>query len=138
MTREEAIIYTIMTNEEVYCDSDGVYCDPFRWNSFGFMWSATGASMSPAAIPDGNYEAYSKRKPKREFPFKPFDKVLVRDGDFVWHCAFYSHINPNESSWVFVCTGESMWDQIASYSGNEDKVGTTDDISDKWTAEDIK
>lgn len=54
-----------------------------------------------------------------EHEFKPFDKVLVRDGfDKEWKCNFFSHKSGNK----FVCGGFT-WTQCVSFEGNEHFVG---------------
>ena len=59
--------------------------------------------------------------PDNEPQFKPFDKVLVRDGDGeLWKCAFFSHM-VNDRFIASVCN----WKQCIPYEGNEDLVGTT-------------
>lgn len=52
--------------------------------------------------------------------FKPFDKVLVRDGDNeLWQCNMFSH---KEGIYVCFC---SYWQQCIPYEGNEHLLGTT-------------
>ena len=59
----------------------------------------------------------------KEYKFKPFDKVLVRDtGQFdVWKAGLFSHCNDNGYS----CNG-AYWAECIPYEGNEHLVGTTD------------
>lgn len=55
--------------------------------------------------------------------FKPFDKVLVRDGDDIeWRCDFFSHLGDKEG--VFICL-TTWWKQCIPYEGNEHLLGTT-------------
>lgn len=57
---------------------------------------------------------------KTKHQFKPFDKVLVRDGDNeLWQCNMFSHI---EGIYVCFC---SYWQQCIPYEGNEHLLGTT-------------
>ena len=57
--------------------------------------------------------------------FKPFDKVLVRDGDdFTWKCGIFSHIENMKEHRFVVNSG--YWQQCIPYEGNEHLVGTTD------------
>lgn len=61
---------------------------------------------------------------KPEHQFKPFDKVLVRDGDNEsWFADFYSH-NDHEESFMFICVGSS-YNQCIPFEGNEHLLGTT-------------
>lgn len=54
--------------------------------------------------------------------FKPFDKVLVRDGDSgIWECNLFSHIGEEG---LYYCVS-SMWSQCIPYDGNEHLLGTT-------------
>lgn len=56
-------------------------------------------------------------------PFKPFDKVLVRDGDEKeWRINFFSHYD--ESRETYICVG-SFYEQCIPYEGNEHLFGTT-------------
>lgn len=55
--------------------------------------------------------------------FKPFDKVLVRDGDHnKWECDLFSHLGDKDGT--FVCISD-WWYQCIPYEGNEDLLGTT-------------
>lgn len=54
--------------------------------------------------------------------FKPFDKVLVRDGDDdKWVCDIFSHIDEND---CYYCVG-TRWHQCIPYEGNKHLLGTT-------------
>jgi len=58
--------------------------------------------------------------------FKPFDKVLVRDGDnFTWKCGIFSHIEELLEDHIFV-VNSGYWHQCIPYEGNEHLIGTTD------------
>lgn len=59
-----------------------------------------------------------KQKPE----LKPFDKVLVRDGDDdEWVCDFFSHIEERD---LYYCVG-TWFKQCIPYEGNEHLLGTT-------------
>jgi hypothetical protein len=78
-----------------------------------------------------------KGEGEREFDFKPFDRVLVRDTDKQnWTCALFSHYNKNYT-YQFIGVGNA-YKQIAHFEGNEKYLGTTDDIPGKWTAEEME
>jgi len=65
---------------------------------------------------------------KREFDLKPFDKVLVRRAvSMVWRGDFFGSV----SSYHFKCVGMG-WEYIAKYEGNEEYLGTDEDIPDSW------
>lgn len=60
---------------------------------------------------------------ENKYQFKPFDKVLVRDGDDIeWRCDFFSHLGDKEG--VFICL-TTWWKQCIPYEGNEHLLGTT-------------
>lgn len=61
---------------------------------------------------------------KKEYEFKPFNKVLVRDfNDQYWRCSIFSHINSDVTR-EFCCVSGS-WKQCIPYKGNEHLLGTT-------------
>lgn len=64
--------------------------------------------------------------------FKPFDKVLVRDGDACeWTCNFFSHKKDN----VYVCMDDS-YNYCIPYEDNEHLLGTTNEPTpERWRAE---
>lgn len=62
---------------------------------------------------------------KPECPFKPFDKVLVRNyDDMVWHANFFTHYKDN-NGYHYVCIDNS-YIYCIPYEGNEHLLGTTD------------
>lgn len=53
---------------------------------------------------------------------KPFDKVLVRDGDqYEWQCIFFSGMDKYN---FYLCVS-ARWEQCIPYEGNEHLLGTT-------------
>jgi len=63
---------------------------------------------------------------KDEQTFKPFDKVLVRDGrGETWRAELFSHTIENDYS--FVCTS-GKWMHCIPYEGNEHLLGTTEGV----------
>ena len=57
--------------------------------------------------------------------FKPFDKVLVRDGNREkWQCALFSNYD-KEQPYSFITTGDN-YKQCIPFEGNEHLLGTTD------------
>ena len=59
----------------------------------------------------------------KEPEFKPFDRVLTRDGDYdTWACDLFSH---KDDEHPYVCVG-AYWEQCIPYEGNEHLIGTTD------------
>ena len=67
-------------------------------------------------------EKIKSAKPAHDF--KPFDKVLVRDGnDATWKVDLFSHFK-EVHAYKYQCIG-NRWDVCIPYEGNEHLVGTT-------------
>lgn len=61
---------------------------------------------------------------EKEYEFKPFDKVLVRDmEDNVWRAAIFSHIDKTRSGFPYV-TINAHYKYCIPYEGNESLLGT--------------
>lgn len=59
-------------------------------------------------------------------PFKPFDKVLVRDEEEnVWYANYFSHYKENEEEYPYACI-DSSYRYCIPYENNEHLLGTTD------------
>lgn len=66
---------------------------------------------------------------KPECPFKPFDKVLVRDNnEQEWKINFFSHYN-KDFCYKYYCL-KSCYNQCIPYEGNEHLLGTTDSYTE--------
>ena len=64
-------------------------------------------------------------QPKKEYVFKPFDKVLVRDfEDDKWEINFFEKINDNGEAFPFSCLSEN-WTFCIPYEGNEELLDTS-------------
>lgn len=64
----------------------------------------------------------------KEYQFKPFDKVLVRDNyEDEWRASFFSHIREGLSRYV---TTGLVWKFCIPYEGNEHLLGTTNNVED--------
>ena len=62
---------------------------------------------------------------------KPFDKVLVRDGnDEVWVNAFFGFCDPVTYKQCIFVTGNGNWCQCIPYEGNEHLLGTTNNCDE--------
>lgn len=62
----------------------------------------------------------------KEYEFKPFDRVLVRDYDCAnWKTDFFSHIVNGEDEYIFK-TISACWIQCVPFEGNEHLIGTSD------------
>ena len=56
--------------------------------------------------------------------FKPFDKVLVRDGENdIWTCALYSHYD-EDADYQYQMINGVRFNQCIPFEGNEHLVGT--------------
>lgn len=63
---------------------------------------------------------------KPECPFKPFDKVLVRDdGTQDWCANYFSHYRAYDKDYPYACI-DSYYRYCIPYEGNEHLLGTTD------------
>lgn len=76
------------------------------------------------AIDKAGYTWDGETLKKKEYQFKPFDKVLVRDNETQkWRCAFYSHFEPR-SAYCHVTTN-CAYATCIPFEGNEHLVNTT-------------
>lgn len=63
---------------------------------------------------------------KPECPFKPFDKVLVRDAEGLeWYADYFSHYREYDQGYPYACMGV-YYRYCIPYEGNEHLLGTTD------------
>ncbi|MBO5369017.1 hypothetical protein J6A32_10410 [Methanocorpusculum sp.] len=63
---------------------------------------------------------------KESAPFKPFDKVLIRDNDNqYWKADLFSNIRTGNNEFPYCCVGNS-WKQCIPYEGNEQLLGKID------------
>lgn len=77
------------------------------------------------AINEAGYTWDGETLKKKEYQFKPFEKVLVRDNETQkWRCAFYSHFEPR-SAYCHVTTN-CAYATCIPFEGNEHLVNTTD------------
>lgn len=61
----------------------------------------------------------------KEYDFKPFDKVLVRNANScIWQGTFISHITKNDTDGWRIYTMTGTWYQCIPFEGNEHLVGT--------------
>lgn len=68
-----------------------------------------------------NFETLEIEKPKSEYKFKPFDKVLVRDSkDGVWKVSLFGF----KTDFSYTCLNGICWSFCIPYEGNEHLLGT--------------
>ena len=67
---------------------------------------------------------------KKEYNFKPFDKVVVRDRglyDTKWVLSFFSHYDNNNKEYPYVCINRCTYNYCLPYNEETAKLlGTTD------------
>ena len=65
---------------------------------------------------------------KKEYQFKPFERVLVRDSkDSLWHIDLYEGASRDDDEYNYRCMAAD-WVYCIPYEGNEQLLGTTKDI----------
>lgn len=147
MKKEEAI--KKLSNTKVYVDgkSEEVQKKLFE---LGFMWASgsrvvdyiskpfifISANMLMTTSSDMLYFKHEKSIEckandilsitiDKEYEFKPFDRVLVRDYDSSdWNADFFSHIRQDEDFFKFKTIGSS-WVYCIPFEGNEHLIGTS-------------
>lgn len=73
-----------------------------------------------------NPETLQVEPVKPKCPFKPFDKVLVRDDEErEWYANYFSHYRGNDKDFPYACIG-NFYRHCISYEGNAHLLGTTD------------
>jgi hypothetical protein len=77
------------------------------------------------AMDKAGYEWDGETLKKKEYQFKPFEKVLVRDGEYMkWRCALYSHFEPRGI--YHHVTISCAYIMCIPFKGNEHLIGTAD------------
>lgn len=75
-----------------------------------------------------DWEAFSKRI---KFPFKVFDKVIVRKNRQHWHIDFYERFDHvNDPNYPYICM-TNVWNECIPYNEkNAELIGTRNDYED--------
>ena len=74
---------------------------------------------------DETKEVETIEQPKKEYIFKPFDKVLVRDfEDDKWEIDLFEKINDDDEEFTFNCLFAN-WTFCIPYEGNEELFDTS-------------
>lgn len=98
--------------------SDGKYFGGYSDAECMLFPSRDQRDWSKFIVPDQLNDQETKHQ------FKPFDKVLVRDGDTeAWKCNLFGYINKNGD---YMCVN-GPWNQCIPYKGNEHLLGTTNE-----------
>lgn len=67
---------------------------------------------------------------KKEYQFKPFERVLVRDSkDSLWHIDLYEGMLGDDNEYNYSCMAAD-WVYCIPYEGNEHLLGTTKDMEE--------
>lgn len=73
-------------------------------------------------FPSKEQRDWSKFVVPNKHQFKPFDKVLVRNGDSdIWDCNIFNRIDEDGEYYCIDC---ECWEQCIPYEGNEHLLGT--------------
>lgn len=108
-----------------------IRCRKIDGNAVGFTEDGkmNTTDAEPTLFPSKDQRDWSKfgvseqdtnTRPKPQF--KPFEKVLVRDGDqYEWQCNFFSGMDKEN---FYLCVS-ARWEQCIPYEGNEHLLGTT-------------
>ena len=76
-------------------------------------------------FPSKDQRDWSKFGVPNKHQFKPFDKVLVRNGDSdIWDCNIFNRIDEDGEYYCIDC---ECWEQCIPYEGNEHLLGTTNE-----------
>lgn len=113
------------------------YCDSQEWIRLATeeekqkLIDALKASSNPKAK-DVLKEVFGIEN-KPTCPFKPFDRVLVRDSNIdIWRAEIFSHYLQEDQPFPtsYLCVG-GLWAQCIPYEGNESLLGTSDKTKGK-------
>lgn len=135
MTREESRAFIVKGEKDgkisVYCGIDAYDC--LRISDKLLDWTARPYIPASDEAKEVLFNRLSEKGYKwnpdklcleKIHQFKPFDKVLVRDGeDMKWYCNFFSSYN-DDIDYPYSCIDSSYRDCIP-YEGNEHLLGTT-------------
>ena len=148
MTKEEAIKF--LTNKKVYVNGKSKEIQE-KLFELGFQWKDYEQVCNieaPFLFISDNLITYAYRmtlfknqvyteisaedilsiKIEEEYPFKPFDKVLVRDSqDFIWKPNIFGRYYPNASDLKYYMLNDECFRYCIPYEGNEHLAFTTKD-----------
>lgn len=101
---------------------NGVYGLFTRDGSLFFDYSDTECMLFPSKE-QRDWSKFGVTDQESKHQFKPFDKVLVRDGDSdIWDCNIFNRIDEDGE---YQCIDYEYWEQCIPYEGNEHLLGTT-------------
>ena len=108
------------------CSPYPIYCKVIRSGStvsFTEDGKRNITDAEPTLFPSKDQRDWSKFGVPNKHQFKPFDKVLVRNGDSdIWDCNIFNRIDEDGEYYCIDC---ECWEQCIPYEGNEHLLGTT-------------
>ncbi len=115
--------------------NDNILFFTYKLQAGANVISTTNANLYTASIikTHPGYKELELPKPHYDIAnFKPFDKVLVRDGDDTkWRCNWFSHYSGDGGVYRFVTT-KCGYAQCIPFEGNEHLLGTTDPCDEMY------
>lgn len=120
--------YTVFAARDYYSEN-GDYYASYTGHTEDFHRASQKNAEEFAVMNDREEERETEKQAQ---PFKPFDKVLVRDFDTKWHINIFEHYNSKD--WDAPRKYECIigtWSQCIPYEGNEHLLGTTNLPTDK-------
>lgn len=122
-------IYFYVSIDETF----GLLSDDNRVSAEGYRYAteAEKQQLFEALAKEGkrwNAERKIIEDAKKEYQFKPFEKVLARDSkDSLWHIDLYEGMLGDDNEYNYSCM-TSDWVYCIPYEGNEQLLGTTKDV----------
>ena len=127
------MLYSTLYGKLVLVDIDldsfyPIRCRKIDGNAVGFTEDGKmyTTDAEPTLFPSKDQRDWSKfgvSDKEAKHQFKPFDKVLVRDGDSdIWNCNIFNRIDEDGE---YQCIDYEYWEQCIPYEGNEHLLGTT-------------
>lgn len=115
-------------------DSIRVKCPNGDYNTFTKEGKYYAFSPECLLFPSENTRGWSTWKTKEKCPFKPFDKVLVRNNEVaIWSSGFFSHYLYNATHLNKFAVSGLHWIQCIPYNKEtQHLVGTIQECPDKY------
>lgn len=129
----KSTIYFYVSIDETF----GLLSDDNRVSAEGYRYAteAEKQQLFEALAKEGkrwNAERKIIEDAKKEYQFKPFEKVLARDSkDSLWHIDLYEGMLGDDSEYNYSCMA-SDWVYCIPYEENEQLLGTTKDIEEDY------
>lgn len=112
-------------NEDSYCQKEFCTARPSTEEEKQYLFDALAKEGKR-----WNAEKKIIEDAKKEYQFKPFEKVLARDSkDSLWHIDLYEGMLEDGNEYYYSCMA-SNWVYCIPYEGNEHLLGTTKDVEE--------